>query len=161
MIMNMEIKTSEVSSSASQTDSEKVSKQKGLIKIFAVGLLLGAGAMATFAYYRNPQIFSMRTPEEQANQATDALVKEVGKLMILPTNEDPTVLNITDPQRIISQQPFFTGAVTGDKLLVYKAASRAIVYSPSRHLIVNVGPVTNDQPIVTQPATSTITTNKK
>jgi hypothetical protein len=140
-------------------DEPKRPKMKKGVLIFIVGFLLGALLVVGFVYYRAPQVFSLRTPEEQARLDVLATVKEVGKLMILPTNEEPTVLDITDPQSLIAQQPFFTGSIAGDKLLVYKTTARAIVYSPSRNLIVNVGPVTNNQPAV--PSTPPVVQKKK
>lgn len=142
---------------------EVKSKKRSRWPIFLAGTVFGILVVTGVTYYKYPQIFTLRTPEEQAKIAAGVLVKEVGKIMILPTNEDPTILEITDPQSLISQQPFFTGAIAGDKLLVYKQSARAIVYSPSRHLIVNVGPVTSEQTAATtqQPQTTTTATKKK
>jgi len=151
-IANANMTAKESSQKKDEPKGQKV--QKGA-PMFLAGLLLGALLVVGFVYYKAPQVFSLRTPEEQAHLAVLATVKSVSKLMILPTNEEPTVLDITDPQSLIAQQPFFTGSITGDKLLVYKTSARAIVYSPSRNLIVNVGPVTNDQPAVTQSSAAT------
>lgn len=139
--------------------AEVKQKKRSRLPIFLAGTVFGILVVTGVTYYKYPQIFTLRTPEEQAKIATQSLVNEVGKIMILPTGEEPTVLEITDPQSLISQQPFFTGAITGDKLLVYKQSARAIVYSPTRHLIVNVGPVTSEQTAATtqqsQPAATT------
>ncbi|MCU0660002.1 MAG: hypothetical protein MUD00_00045 [Candidatus Pacebacteria bacterium] len=39
---------------------------------------------------------------------------------------------------------FFKGAQKGDKLVVFPTTGKAIIYSPERDIIVNVGPVTFD-----------------
>lgn len=132
-----------------QMEQKKI-KKRSRWGVFVGGFLFGALVVVGALYYKYPQIFSLRTPEEQTKIAVQALVKEVGKIMILPANEEPIVLDITDPQALIAQQQFFAGSVAGDKLLLYKESARAIVYSPSRHLIVNVGPVTNQQAAAAQ-----------
>lgn len=98
------------------------------------------------------------TPEARAKAETVKLVKEVKKLMILPDTDVPAIFDVQDPTLLASQQAFFVGAEKGDKLLVYPQIGKAIIYSPSRHIIVNVGPVTFDQakgtpkPVSTTPA---------
>jgi hypothetical protein len=92
----------------------------------------------------------------QTNQAQIAdLIAKVGKLVILPTGEQPVIATINDAASLIKQQAFYTGAINGDVVLVYQKAAKAIVYSPSRNMIVNVGPVILQQP--TAAATSTAT----
>jgi hypothetical protein len=141
----MEIKTREILDEGTRQNVVRNLRASTKLGGFGLGLLLGAVIITGIFYLRNPQIFNTLTPDEQAKAMIKTLTQEVAKLMILPTGEDPTVLDITDPKALIEQQSFFTGAIAGDKLLVYKTAARAIVYSPSRHLIVNVGPVTNQQ----------------
>ena len=104
-------------------------------------------AVLGFLYYKYLPVVEIKSARDQAQTQAEIkeLVAKVGKLMILPTNEEPTVLEIDDPEAIIAQQPFFTGAEKGDKLLVYQKNARAIIYSPSRNIIVNVGPVTQEQ----------------
>jgi hypothetical protein len=57
------------------------------------------------------------------------------------------------------EQPFLAGSQNGDILMVYTGIGKAIVYSPARDLIVNVGPVQMGNP--TAPAPVATTTTKK
>jgi hypothetical protein len=50
-------------------------------------------------------------------------------------------MQITNPEELIRKDAFFTGSTSGDILLIYKNARKAIIYSPSRDIIVNAGPV--------------------
>lgn len=79
--------------------------------------------------------------------ATDKEVKElvetVGKLVVLPENEQPTVATVTDPSKL-EGQAFFTSAQTGDKVLIYATAKKAILYRPSQNKIIEVAPVKLD-----------------
>jgi hypothetical protein len=85
-------------------------------------------------------------PQAIALDEAKKVVEEVGKLMILPENEDPTVATVTDASLI--DDPFFFGAENGDKLLIYaREVRQAILYRPSEHKIVAVAPVTLAEPV--------------
>lgn len=113
-------------------------KQKTIIGIL-IGIILFLGAFYYKAHYSKASI------EKRAQAETIRLVKEVRKIMVLPETDIPAVFDIQDPVLLTSQQAFFAGAEKGDKLLVYPQLGKAIVYSPKRKMIVNVGPVTFDQ----------------
>jgi hypothetical protein len=84
-----------------------------------------------------------------------AILAKLRSHLILPTGEDPQIGQIDDPIQAAKVQPFVTGAIKGDLLIVYTKAAKAIVYSPSRDLIVNVGPISTvpEQPVVKTPVT--------
>lgn len=122
-------------------------KQKSVIGILII-VLLALGAIYYKVHYSKSAI------EKRAQAETIRLVKEVRKVMILPETDVPAVFDIQDPVLLINQQAFFAGAEKGDKLLVYPQLGKAIVYSPKRKMIVNVGPVTFDQTKPTTTSTS-------
>lgn len=70
----------------------------------------------------------------------DAIISEVGKLMILPKDEDPTIATVSDP-KILESQPFFSKAKKGDKVLIYTKAQKAILYDPVANKIINIAPI--------------------
>lgn len=115
------------------------SVRQRILLISALIVLLTIGAVGYF-------LFS-QTPEERAEKEMDALLAEVASLMILPQSEVPLIYTIDDPELLRLQQPFFTDAIAGDKLLVYQGAVKAIIYSPERNLIVNVGTIATDRAI--------------
>lgn len=67
------------------------------------------------------------------------ILQDLGKRMDLPTDEDPTAILIEDPEKASQEQVFYTNAVKGDVVVVYPNAKKAIIWSPSRMKIVNVG----------------------
>ncbi len=79
--------------------------------------------------------------QQRAQIELKAAVTAVGKLILLPKNETPALAKITNAKKLAVQQPFFTNAKDGDELLIFQKSSRAIIYSPSRNIIVNVGPI--------------------
>jgi len=127
--------------------------KKGGSSVFVglvIGVIIGVGGLWTWNHYSTKSAQDMVS---QANQAQVAdLITKVGKLVILPTGEEPVVATINDAASLIKQQAFYSGAVNGDVVLVYQKSAKAIVYSPSRNMIVNVGPVIMQNPTV---ATST------
>jgi predicted negative regulator of RcsB-dependent stress response len=127
---------------------------------FIIGLLLGAGAL--FAWNK----YMTKTPAQVASQVQQAQVKDiiakVSKLIMLPTGEDPVVATINDAASLIKDQVFYKGAQNGDIVLVYQKAAKAIVYSPTRNVIVNAGPIfLQDQQQQTIGQTATTTSNTK
>lgn len=132
------------------------SKQKLLILI--LGLFSAVLIVTNVIFYRKLNSVE-QNPQAQAQEDVQSLVDEVGKLMLLP-NEAPTVATVTDPTQL-QGQPFFVNAKTGDKVLIYAAARKAILYSPSEKRIVEVAPLiigdvpTADAPAPETPATET------
>ncbi len=80
------------------------------------------------------------TPAVSKQQVSD-VVARVGKLIILPTDETPTVITVKDASKLKSEK-FYVDAKDGDKTLVYRQQQKAILYRPSTNIIVNVAPVT-------------------
>ncbi len=117
-------------------------KNKGAGSVFlglVIGVIIGVGGLWTWNHFYGG---SSQSAVTQANQAqVKDLIAKVGKLVILPTGEEPVVATINDAASLIKQQAFYTGAINGDAVLVYQKAAKAFVYSPSRNIVVNVGPV--------------------
>jgi hypothetical protein len=65
--------------------------------------------------------------------------------MELPVDETPTVANIIDKGKL-KDQAFFKKAENGDKLLAYTKNMVAILYRQSSNKIINVAPITINQP---------------
>jgi len=145
----------------------KTEKSSSVFMWFVLGILVGASTLFVWNYY------NIKNPAKVANQMAQAQIKElvakVGKLIVLPTGEDPVVATINDAASLVKEQVFYKGAKNGDIVMVYQKAAKAIVYSPDRNIIVNVGPVVlqNQQPapvsttVTPAPATTSASTTKK
>jgi len=78
-----------------------------------------------------------------ANPEVDQVAKvvaELSKLMVLPTNETPTLATVSEPEKL-RDQAFFANAQKGFKVVVYSKAGKAILYDPFQKKIVEVAPV--------------------
>jgi hypothetical protein len=80
----------------------------------------------------------------------DIITDKVGKLMLLPSGEQPTMAVINDTTKFKDVE-FFKNAVNGDRALVYAQARIAILYRPSINKIIAVVPLSpTSQPPETQ-----------
>lgn len=79
----------------------------------------------------------------QARSEAEAqkLLKKVSSLILLPSDEVPQIIPITDAENLAKNQLFFAKVENGDQLLVFTGVQQAIIYRPSIHKIVNTGPI--------------------
>lgn len=115
--------------------------------IYLVIIIAIAGYVGTYYYYNkyketkivldNPQVASQ-------NEVND-IKEKLGKIYELPTDEEPSVATVLDVEKI-KDQPFFAKAKNGDKVVIYSKAQVAILYRTSENKIINVAPVSLDQP---------------
>jgi type II secretory pathway pseudopilin PulG len=120
-------------------------KSFGLIVL--VLLLVGALAGFTWSYFQYRRmsaevqhLSSIEGQQEVAKQETQELLSKIKQFIILPDDEEPIVATITDPEKLAAEQNFYQGAIKGDKVLVFVKAQKAVIYSPERNILVNVGP---------------------
>ena len=81
-----------------------------------------------------------KDPAIVAQQEVAVLVSKIGKLVVLPAEETPTVATVSDPEAL-KDQAFFANAVEGDKVLIYAQAKKAILYSVGMNKILDVAPL--------------------
>jgi hypothetical protein len=97
-------------------------------------------ALATSAYFYF-QLRKLNTnPQAEAKKEAALVIAAVGKIMILPPNEIPTIATVSDPNAL-KDQAFFNNAQKGDKVLIYSQSKKAILYSPSMNKIIDVAPL--------------------
>ena len=114
-----------------------MNSQKVVWGILAVLVVIALGS----AVYFYTQLNQLREdPQKVAQEEAKTLVTKVGKLIVLPEGEEPTVATVTDPN-LLKDQPFFANAKAGDKVLIYTNARKAILYNPEENKIVEVAPV--------------------
>lgn len=110
--------------------------------IAGVALLVVVASIPSIYFYRQYEKVKMRAnnPAEIAKQDTIDTIAAVGKLMVLPEGEEPTVMQVADVTKL-KDQPFFTNAQNGDKVLIYSQAKKAILYRPDVNKIIDIAPV--------------------
>lgn len=110
-------------------------------KLITLALVLSILASLGAAFYFYNQWRGLKDdPQKVAQEEAKALVIKVGKLIVLPEGEEPTIATVTDPE-LLRDQPFFANAKKGDKVLIYANTGKAILYDPAEDKIIEVAPV--------------------
>src|SRR5579859_3613649 len=107
--------------------------------IILVGVILAVAVAAVpsvyfFNQYQKSQQ-ALKNPNQAAVEEAKATIAQVGKLIELPSDEQPTVATITDANKL-KDQAFFKNAQNGDKVLIYQKAKKGIIYRPSINKII-------------------------
>lgn len=122
------------------------SNKKALPLVVTLSLLLVAALSAAgyfyYQYRHSAQVADAKEIEE--------LTENIGRFFVLPDGETPTLATVTDKEKL-AEQPFFQKAENGDKVLIYSASGRAILYRPSNEKIVDVTSVNINKPETTAP----------
>jgi type II secretory pathway pseudopilin PulG len=120
----------------------QLTKKSGFV-LFVILILVAIAGWSSYSYLQTKQeLAKLSTAEGQqrlAQQEVDMVINQLKKRMILPDKERPTLATVTDVEVLKKNQPFFQKAQNGDKVLVYVGDKKAIIYRPSKDLIVNVG----------------------
>jgi hypothetical protein len=119
-----------------------------LIAIIIIVLLI----ISFFIYPKftgNTKVYTSDEAGQKAAQEAELkeiedIVNKINRHFILPEGEVPTMATVADAESLKAEQPFYTNVVDGDKVLIYVQNKQAIIYSPSRDIIVNIGPIVVD-----------------
>lgn len=119
----------------------KLKKSLGIFTLFG---LLFAAAVATSGYFYYKYADAQKQLRVK-NESIDDLVSKVARHILLPTGETPTVMTVTDTQKL-SGQVFFSNAKNDDKVLIYEKSKKAFLYDVAGDRVLEVGPVTFETP---------------
>lgn len=132
-----------------------------MTKIKIILLIIFIAVLVWFAFdyidaKKQVALLSDPQAQQQAYQKeVDDTVARISKLIILPEGI-PNLSIIQDVKTLAEKQPFFKDAENGDKILIYK--DKAIIFSPTRNILVNVGPVyAQDSQAVAVPESKEVT----
>ena len=108
------------------------------LRWYARGFTLVVVLIVAGYFYKNN--ISYKNPELAAELEAKELAEKVGKLVLLPEGEVPALATVTDPE-LLKNQAFFAEAQSGDKVLIYTNAKKAILFRPSLNLVINISTV--------------------
>jgi len=141
------IKNNNFQNNSMENTKQKSKIKKVFTKLILVILVIALGWLVS-DYIKTKQDLanaSLGTVDQQAE--IDQILSKVSELIILPEGI-PNIAIIEDIDTLVIDQPFFEGAENGDRILIYE--EKAIIYSPSRDILVNVGPVYAEEDADTQ-----------
>lgn len=93
-----------------------------------------------------------QSTENSGQAAADHVLQNARMLMDIPNDPAPTVATITDVDALRKTNEFYNKAQNGDNLII--TANRAILYSPTKNIIIDVVPVQPTTAPSATPATS-------
>lgn len=141
-------------------DSDRKSPASGtavMVIVIIVALLAMAGCVWLYLKYSNvkKQMNVLASPQGQqeiAKQEAKVLLEKVGKLIVLPIGEEPTIATITDADSLKKEQEFYKDALNGDKVIIYMQTKKAIIYNEAKNILINVGPIFVNDGATTTPS---------
>ncbi len=71
------------------------------------------------------------------------ILERLAQHIILPAGENPAIAAIANSEMLANNNSFYSNTQDGDQLIIYANAALAIIYSPARDKIINIGPLTN------------------
>ena len=119
-------------------------KTHGILIVFTFVTLVAVTAIASSVYlYTKYQSTTALLKKNSSGSEEEilSLVRHIGSFMELPVDEAPTLATVTDTSKLPSI-PFFARAMTGDKVLIYQKAAKAILYRPSSKKIIDTSAFT-------------------
>lgn len=109
--------------------------------IILVGVLCIVSSVTAFYFYSEwKKAVTVPSAEEEIGE----VVAVVGEYMELPQEEVPTIATVIDKEKL-QDQPFFSRAENGDKVLIYTNARKAILYRPTTKKVIEVAPIFFDE----------------
>jgi uncharacterized protein YneF (UPF0154 family) len=128
---------------------KKLLKMHVIALVFLIVVTILAVLTGAYYYlqYQKTQAL-LKNPSLHSQQEIQAVIQNIGRLIDLPTDEQPTVATVSDINKL-KDQPFFSHAKNGDKVLIYTKAKKAILYDPVANKIievstVNLGPASSE-----------------
>lgn len=134
----------------------KKTSVKTVIAWLIIGIVLGGIGYSYAMKYAYPKQAANPVNSGLTQDEQNKILGDVSKLIILPGDETPSMAVIDDAKSFAKDFPFGKDAINGDILLYYVKNQQAVIYSPSRNIIVNKGPVFVQN--ATQQASSTAST---
>jgi len=110
--------------------------QKFILILVVVGAVAGGG---WYFFNQGNKGFVIRPGEKLSDEQVSELIERVGRFLVLPSDEKPSVAAISDALALSERQAFYKDAKDGDILIVY--SSKAIIYDATADKLVNVGPI--------------------
>lgn len=110
--------------------------QRFIVILVVVAAVAGGG---WYFFSRGQERFVIKPGEKLTDEQVAELIGRVGRFLVLPDQEQPSVATISDARALAESQVFYKDAKDGDILIVY--STKAIIYDAAADKLVNVGPI--------------------
>ncbi len=104
----------------------------GLMLFVVIGGSLFFGGYFYFQYKK-----VLANPSSGTQSEIKTLTEKIGKFVDLPTDEEPSIAEVKDTEKLKGQL-FFSGAQNGDKVMIYSKNKKAVLYRPGTGKVIEV-----------------------
>ncbi len=119
-----------------------------LVLGIALVIVVGVGGWWAFSSQSGSGLANLSAGTKLSDAQVQEVIGLIGKFMVVPSDEKPSVVVLKDVASLEAQQSFYHGAKDGDILILY--STRAIIYDAAANKLVAMGPVQrNDVPAST------------
>ena len=119
-------------------DTREIIRLRKIIFLALFLCVVVFSSLAVYFWYRVQNVAESGSSTDQED--TERLIRRVSELIALPDDEQPTVATVANPD-VLRDQPFFSRAKRGDKILIYEKAKKAVLYDPDQNKIIEVAPL--------------------
>jgi hypothetical protein len=117
---------------------KKIFSAKLIVSLMAVVVIGGSIFFGGYFYWQYQKVIksqpaSVVSPQSEKKTLTDKL----GKFLALPSDEEPTIAEVKDVEKL-KEQLFFSSAQNGDKVLIYAKNKRAVLYRPETDKVIEI-----------------------
>ena len=106
-------------------------------------LALAAGGGVYWQLAATRQTPTTSSADTNDSSELSSIVSQIKQLVDIPSNETPTVAEITNQDKVRAQ-PFFVSAQTGDKVLIFADSKKVILYRPSTGKVINIASLSDE-----------------
>jgi hypothetical protein len=119
-----------------RTTKPKRSKLRLVLAILASAVIVALVATVVILWQQNS---ALRNTDQAVAEQAQQLKNKVSILMEVP-DETPVIATVSAVEEL-RDQPFFKKAENGDKVLIFSAEKKAVIYRESTNKIINSGPI--------------------
>lgn len=130
---------------ASKTQRTKDYLKRNKTKFAVAALLSVLLVFIALLYYQQKQTERLlKSPDNAHEESSRRLIDQIGKHVLLPKDEKPTVATVSDVSKL-AKQPFFADAQNSDRVLVYTKARKVVLYRPASDRIISFSSLNLEQ----------------
>lgn len=113
------------------------------LKLFSFVFFLVAAYLGFMYYKTSNELNAIKNPEKQKailEKKISDVVSEISKVININSDDKPVFAGIVeDPEVLKKEQEFFKDAQVGDYVFVFEKTSKAMIWNPTKKIIVNFG----------------------
>ena len=130
-----------------QSETKKKSFGLKFIGLLIAILVASGGYAGAYYFYNqyNQAKITLDNPEIASQKEVKDITDKLAKIYALPEGEEPTVATVLDKEKL-KDQAFFARAENGDKVVIFTKSQMAILFRVSEGKIINIAPVTLQEP---------------